>query len=106
MCHRSCLMFGQEHLTPERVRGRTVLEVGALDVNGSLRPPSLSLGPAVYTGVDMQGGPGVDVICRVERLTGRFGRASMDVVVSTEMLEHVEDWEGAVGDPRGVLPRA
>lgn len=63
--------------------GGTVLEVGSLDVNGSLRP----LFPrARYVGVDMRQGPGVDNRCLAGALP--FGTGAFDVVVCTEMLEH------------------
>lgn len=58
------------------------LEVGSLDVNGSVR--SLFSGP--YTGLDMREGPGVDVVGYANLLP--FEDASFDTVISTEMLEH------------------
>ena len=38
MCNLTGIAFGEATLTPDLVAGRTVLEVGALDVNGSLHP--------------------------------------------------------------------
>jgi hypothetical protein len=35
--NKACLEFGIRSLTTHDVRGRTVLEVGSRDVNGSLR---------------------------------------------------------------------
>jgi SAM-dependent methyltransferase len=66
---------------PER---RTVLDVGALDVNGTLRsvcPPGLD-----YTGLDVEAGPNVDVVSTGKRLP--FASASFDLIVSTSCLEH------------------
>lgn len=60
----------------------STLEVGSLDVNGSVR----SLFGDPYVGVDMRPGPGVDVVATADALP--FDDASFDVVVSTEMLEH------------------
>jgi len=57
-----------------------VLEIGSLDVNGSVR----SLFSGDYTGVDRKDGKGVDHVGGVEDMLGR----SFDVVVSTSALEH------------------
>ncbi len=60
----------------------SVLEVGALNVNGSVRP--FFKGP--YVAVDFREGRGVDLVMDGHDL--RFDDASFDVVVSTEMIEH------------------
>jgi SAM-dependent methyltransferase len=61
-----------------------VLEVGSLDVNGSVRP--LFEGVGSYWGVDIRPGPGVDEVVRAG-VPFPFGR-SFSVVVCTEVLEH------------------
>lgn len=62
-----------------------VLDVGAQDINGSLRhaaPPW-----AIYTGVDITAGPGVDLVLEdPHRLP--FPDAAFDAVVSTSCFEH------------------
>jgi SAM-dependent methyltransferase len=83
------------------VAGKTVLEAGALDVNGSVRGHIESLRPASCTGTDMRAGPGVDVVCAAEDLPRRF--AGVDLVVCTEMLEHAADWRAAMAGMAGVL---
>ncbi len=98
MCDQQCLDFVRGALTAENVAGKRVLEVGSLDVNGSARAILEPLGPSDYTGVDIAHGPGVDVICNSEKLVEKFGAASFDVVVSTEMLEHVQDWRLVVSN--------
>jgi SAM-dependent methyltransferase len=67
-----------------------------MDFNGTVRPYVESLGSREYIGVDMARGPGVDEVCDVHDLLKRFGEASFDVVISTEMLEHVEDWREVI----------
>jgi SAM-dependent methyltransferase len=58
------------------------LEVGSLDVNGSVR--RFFDGP--YIGIDMRAGLGVDVVGYANALP--FPDQAFDVVVCTEMLEH------------------
>jgi SAM-dependent methyltransferase len=103
MCNDACLAFARLNITESDVKGKTVLEVGSLDVNGSFRPIILAFQPAKYVGVDINMGPGVDEICDVLQLTERFGRSTFDMVVTTEMLEHVRDWRMAISNLKGVL---
>lgn len=103
MCTRDCLEFADRHLTPERVAGRRVLEVGACDVNGSARSLVERHGPAEYVGVDIAEGPGVDAICDIGRLVERFGEERFDLVLCTEVLEHVRDWRQGLSNLKRVL---
>jgi SAM-dependent methyltransferase len=99
--HASAMVFACSALTAEDVAGKTVVEAGSMDVNGSVRPYVMSLGPAEYIGTDMRPGPGVDFTCRAEDLAVMIAFPSgVDVVVSTEMLEHAPDWQPAV---RGMI---
>jgi SAM-dependent methyltransferase len=103
MCNRACLEFLRCQLSASDIFQRRVLEVGSRDVNGSARPHVELLGPAAYVGVDIEEGLGVDEICAAEALVDRFGSESFDVVISTELLEHVKDWTTAVNNMKGVL---
>jgi SAM-dependent methyltransferase len=69
----------------------------------SLRATITALQPREYVGVDLLPGPGVDVVCPAERLVERFGADSFEVVVSTEMLEHVADWRAVLVAMKRVL---
>jgi len=89
--HPSVLAWVKSVLTLDHVSGRKVLEVGSMDVNGSVRPYVESLKPLFYHAVDMQDGPGVDKVVNCERLTEEI-ETHWDIVISTEMLEHVRDW--------------
>ncbi len=83
-----------------------LLEVGSFDVNSGLRDWVQALAPlqrTFYHGVDIVPGPGVDQVCRAEDLLARFGSEIWDVVVATELLEHVEDWREVVRNLVGVL---
>ena len=96
MCTHACLEFARAHLRPEDVHGRAVIEVGSLDVNGSVRPLVEALRPASYLGVDMQPGPNVDQVCDATELVARFGAEAFDLLISTEVLEHVRDWRRVI----------
>ena len=88
---------------------KSVIEVGAYNVNGSIQPLLKSFSPKKYIGVDIAKGQGVDVVCRAENLVSHFGKNSFDVVVATELLEHVLDWRGAISNmkrickPNGII---
>jgi SAM-dependent methyltransferase len=103
MCHSGCILFAATRLSAAEVSGREVLEVGSRDVNGSVRSVVEALGPAGYLGIDIEEGPGVDVICDATELVSRFGRERFDVVISTELLEHVRDWRSVIGGMKAVL---
>jgi len=97
--HDSVRRFTLSALTRADVAGKDVLEAGARDENGSVRtgdgpdlPGLETFGPASYVSTDMRPGPGVDLVCLAQDLPPR----SADLVVCTEMLEHAEDWRGAM----------
>jgi SAM-dependent methyltransferase len=96
MCNPACIDFGVRVVTVEDVRGKRVIEVGSMNVNGSLRETIEAHRPAKYIGVDLGEGPGVDEVCPAEALVARFGEESFDLVVCTEMLEHVREWRVVV----------
>lgn len=93
--HPSVQEFVEKVLTAADVADRRVLEVGAYDVNGSVRPYVESLSPAEYLGVDAEVGPSVDRVVNCEHLCSEVG-TGWDVVISTEMLEHVVDWRTCI----------
>jgi len=64
-----------------------VVEIGSLDLNGSVRP---LFGTAAYIGVDVQPGPGVDQV--VDPALTWDPPTPVDTVVCCEVLEHVEAW--------------
>jgi SAM-dependent methyltransferase len=103
MCNRACLDFGFAQLTTADIAGRTIIEVGSRDVNGSLRSGLQQFGPASYLGVDIEMGPGVDEICEITELVEKFGTDRFDVVISTEVMEHVREWRSAISNLKRIL---
>jgi SAM-dependent methyltransferase len=90
--HASVYDFVTRVLGPDQVRDKRVLEVGALDVNGSVRPYVTSLKPAEYIGTDRRKGRRVDRVVNAENLTKVFGYRRFDVVLCLEALEHMHHW--------------
>lgn len=103
MCTDSCHNFISNALSPKYVTGKRVLEVGACNVNGSPREFIEAMSPAEYVGVDVHEGLGVDRVCRAENLLRLFQKESFDLVISTEMLEHILDWRKVVSNMKAVL---
>ena len=93
----------QSFITESEVKGKLVLEAGSRDINGSARSVIEKLNPASYTGIDIEEGPGVDLICNIYKLVDVFGENSFDIVVCMETMEHVKDWVVGVSNLKRVL---
>lgn len=102
MCNDWCFKYWSEQIAKEEIEGKKVIEVGSLDVNGSLRSVIQPLNPAEYVGVDITEGRGVDIICDAGDIVERFGKESFDFVVSTELIEHVVDWQKTVSNLKNI----
>lgn len=88
----SVFEFVKTTVKPSYVRGKDVVEAGAMNVNGSVRPLIELMSPGTYLATDKAPGPGVDVVCAAENLSP----LSADLVISTDMLEHASDWHAAM----------
>jgi SAM-dependent methyltransferase len=73
---------------PRHFVGARVLEIGSLDVNGSVR---VLFEGCEYTGIDVAPGHGVDVVCEGQRYDAPD--ASFDTVISCEAMEHNPYWK-------------
>jgi SAM-dependent methyltransferase len=71
----------------------SVLEIGSLDINGSVRS---SFAASSYKGTDVAAGPGVDEVCQGQ-LIG-YPSGVFDVVISCECLEHNPFWVETVSN--------
>lgn len=67
--------------------GRT-LEVGAYNVNGSVRPVFKNATCTEYVGIDMSAGPDVDRVLNAHQIAEAWDPETFDTVICCEMLEH------------------
>lgn len=76
----------------DRFAGWNVLDLGGRDVNGGIRD---LLPNSKWTGVDVSEGPGVDLVHDCTRPWPK-NFPQFDIVVCTEVLEHVMAWRELV----------
>ena len=80
---------------------RKVLEVGSLDINGSVR----NMFKSSYTGIDLQEGKGVDIVMDAVDIKNKFEPESFDCVLCLETLEHAKDPLSVVKNMKWVLQK-
>lgn len=100
--HKSVHDFFSNEVPGEVFKNARVIEVGSLDVNGSVRDYIMEFLPREYIGIDFIDGKGVDKVMDAENLESEFGKSSFDVVVSTEMLEHAENWRECINNMKAI----
>jgi len=90
MAHQDQLEFVGlvKDAAPSRFRGVKVLEIGSLDINGTIRGMFTGCD---YTGIDVAEGPGVDVVCQGQDY--QAPAESFDTVISCEVMEHNPHWK-------------
>lgn len=82
--------FKSQYL-PENIKHLTFLEVGSLNVNGSLK--TIFSNVKKYTGVDIVSGRDVDIVLKDHHKLP-FNDGEFDVVMSASTMEHAEYfWE-------------
>ena len=83
--HDGVLIFVNEvkNRFPNKFTGVRVLELGSLDINGSVRT---FFDFCEYVGVDWRKGPSVDIVNFAHELD--YPNETFDTVISTEMFEH------------------
>lgn len=103
MCSVPVIEFFIQNITFDEISGKRILEVGSKYVNGSVKPLLQLFKPAEYVGVDKEPGKNVDLVLPAEELSDHFGLESFDVVISTELIEHVLDWRQVINNMKSVL---
>lgn len=104
--HVSALLWLCCNIDENDIAGKDIIEVGSQDVNGSIRDYILKFKPRSYLGVDITPGKGVDLVVDAEGLIQKFGEETFDVVISTEMIEHVNDWKNVIHNLKGILKKS
>jgi SAM-dependent methyltransferase len=95
--------FIQDFLLEHPIKGK-VLEVGSRYVNGEIRNVFEENG-LEYTGLDMVAGRCVDIVCNAHDIKKNLKRASFDLVVCVDTLEHDDKFWLSVENMRWVLKR-
>lgn len=91
MSHKEQLQFVStvKEKYPMKFSQANILEVGSLDINGSVRQFFTS---CTYIGIDVGVGPGVDIVAEGQSYNGKAN--SIDTVISCECFEHNPYWVG------------
>jgi SAM-dependent methyltransferase len=100
MSHPSQLEFIGlvKELFPVNFIDRKVLEIGSLDVNGSVRGFFLGCD---YIGLDVAPGPGVDVVCEGQKFDAP--NETFETVICCEVMEHNPYWKETFDNMMRVL---
>ena len=116
------MAFGKSLIFPQEINYKRVIEIGSYNVNGSYANFVKSYRPREYVAVDIHycdhykgewkpnditayhlPEPCVNMVMNVRDLVDKYGEESFDFVISTEMLEHVEDWKGTISVIKKIL---
>lgn len=90
MAHEEQRVFFTEtkNMFPQYFNDVSVIEMGSLNINGTVR--DFYNNPKMYVGVDLDNGPGVDLVSQGQDVD--FPDKSFDVAVSAECFEHNPYW--------------
>ncbi len=101
--HTSVNNFVKNILTKDIIYNKCILEVGSYNVNGSVRDWIEKYTPSSYYGIDIvKQDKYVDEVICASSISNKWCR-KFDIIISTEMLEHCEDWKAAVNGMKDAL---
>lgn len=81
--------FRDRYLADRKAEAMNILDVGSTDIGGCYRP-LFDNASWQYTGVDLTPGPNVDIVLRDAYNWSEIASGSKDLIVSGQVLEHVE----------------
>jgi SAM-dependent methyltransferase len=89
MSHPAELRFIQsvKDMFPDNFTGKKVLEIGSLNINGTVRD---FFSDCNYIGLDVGAGNGVDIVCQGQEYDAPDD--TFDTVLSCECFEHNPEW--------------
>lgn len=82
-------VFAAFHQWRKDKQNLSVLEIGSLDINGSIKK-TFEPFSSEYVGIDVQEGPGVDIVSPGESY---WAPEKFDVIVTCETFEHTDKWQ-------------
>lgn len=83
--HDTAEKIGAAFLQQYSKAGYTIVEIGAYNINGSIRPYAHN--DATYIGIDIEEGPGVDKVS-LPNDPLPFNAGSVDIVLASSVFEH------------------
>lgn len=81
--------FRDNFLQDKMSEALTLYDLGSMDINGSYRP-LFEMPKWNYVGVDMEPGPGVDLVLQKPYKWESVKSSSVDVLISGQAFEHIE----------------
>lgn len=81
--HPGAFEFVGRYATTDEI---SVIEIGSRDINGSVKP---HFPAAIWTGLDLYPGPGVDVVCDAVEY---YPEPHFDLLICCEVFEHCPYW--------------
>lgn len=94
--NQAILDFFNKNLCESDIKSKAIIELGARNINGSVRPDIEVKQPGSYTGVDMAPGRCVDTVCDILDIFTKFEPEKFDIVIATELLGNVVDFPQAI----------
>lgn len=94
----------EHHKTLENAKmtGNRVLEIGSLDINGSIKSmfDTLTSDGGSYFGIDLQEGPGVDLV--IDAVAYKSDEP-YDMIICAEVFEHTPAWKAIILNAHSLL---